>query len=132
MSNQRTLSDAVKVTARMMLALLLFRLGDLDPTSWHSRIRIASTLFSITFALAVTAVSAEEGTWIADENFAQVNVACSRVYTCVTGQDILHSDDTKVVTSGKKLVWGVCSADSKRRSNNASEERPDLPVAPPE
>jgi hypothetical protein len=56
-----------------------------------------------------TSALAEEGVWSADSQFAQVNVACSRRYTCGPGRDILHSGDTKIVSTAPKLVWGVCS-----------------------
>lgn len=53
---------------------------------------------------------ADDGVWQAASNFAQVNVACTRTYTCGPAKDIMHSADMKVVATDTKLVWGVCSA----------------------
>jgi hypothetical protein len=75
------------------------------------RINIAVMLsFLLSAATFGESALAEEGTWSADDQFAQVNVACSRRYTCGPGRDILHSADTKIVSTAPKLVWGVCSA----------------------
>lgn len=60
--------------------------------------------------LAARVSGAENGVWTPEPNFAQVNVACSRVYRCAPATDVLHSADTKVVSTSPKLVWGVCSA----------------------
>jgi hypothetical protein len=61
-------------------------------------------------AAPVGLVLADEGTWVADSEFAQVNVACSRRYICGPGKDVLHSADSKIVSAAPKLIWGVCSA----------------------
>jgi hypothetical protein len=53
---------------------------------------------------------AEDGVWSPTNTVAQVNVACTRVYLCTPGKDILHSSETKVTTTPPKLVFGVCSA----------------------
>jgi hypothetical protein len=53
---------------------------------------------------------AESGVWVADEQFAQINVACKRLYRCTTGQDILHDSNTVVRVTPPESVWGVCSA----------------------
>jgi hypothetical protein len=71
---------------------------------------VVGTVCAVFVQFGSGVASAESGQWIADSQFAQVNVACSRVYYCKPGQDILHSADTKVVTTPNKLVWGVCSA----------------------
>ena len=69
---------------------------------------LAAVVLATAFSEAT--VSAEPGTWLANSQFAQVNVACSRRYTCGPTKDILHSADTKIVSTAPKLVWGVCSA----------------------
>jgi hypothetical protein len=53
---------------------------------------------------------AETGAWQGADEFAQANVACTRVYYCRPTQDIVHSADTRIA-SDRTLVWGVCSAD---------------------
>ena len=57
-----------------------------------------------------SAILAEDGVWTPEDSFAQVNVFCTRVYTCGPVEDILHSEDTQVVSTPRKLVQGVCSA----------------------
>lgn len=53
---------------------------------------------------------ADDGVWQPEDSFAQLNVACTRVYHCTTGQDILHSADTKIIVLPPKVVLGICSA----------------------
>jgi hypothetical protein len=53
---------------------------------------------------------ADTGKWYPEEQFAQVNVACVRVYVCRPGIDILHGSDTKLEVSAPERMWGVCSA----------------------
>jgi hypothetical protein len=71
--------------------------------------RIAFLIFT-TGCFAVTAAIAEEGVWTTENTFAQFNVFCTRVYTCVPASDILHGSDTKVIVTSPKSVRGVCSA----------------------
>lgn len=68
-----------------------------------------------TFALIVSLVStpaaAEQGKWYENKEFIQLHTACTRVYSCTVGEDIIHSSDKKVVIlTDNKLVWGICSA----------------------
>jgi hypothetical protein len=65
---------------------------------------------SLTMVLASSAGLAEEGLWRAETAFSQVNVFCIMVYTCGPANDIMHSGDTKVVSTSPKVVRGVCSA----------------------
>jgi hypothetical protein len=60
--------------------------------------------------LTASSATADIGTWVANSDFAQINVFCTRVYKCVPAEDILHSSDSKVVTTDPVLVRGVCSA----------------------
>lgn len=59
---------------------------------------------------ATFSAQADEGVWSPDTNFAQVNSYCTRSYICGPREDILHSEDTKVIATSPKLVLGVCSA----------------------
>jgi hypothetical protein len=56
------------------------------------------------------AAFAEDGVWVPEDSFAQINAFCTRVYRCTPPQDILHGSDTKVVSTAPKLLTGVCSA----------------------
>ena len=71
--------------------------------------RLAISL-SFGMLLLPSAILADDGVWQAEESFAQVNVLCTRVYTCGPANDILHSEDTQVISTPPKLVSGVCSA----------------------
>jgi hypothetical protein len=53
---------------------------------------------------------AEEGVWTPNDDFAQINVFCTRVYKCGPSTDIVYGGDKKLVFSSPKLVQGVCSA----------------------
>ena len=53
---------------------------------------------------------AEQGVWVADDQFIQVNVACSRTYVCRPSTDILHDGNSRMVATSPILVWGICSA----------------------
>jgi hypothetical protein len=52
----------------------------------------------------------EDGIWSATDTVAQINVACTRVYTCGPASAIVYDARRKVVTTAPKLVFGVCSA----------------------
>ncbi len=54
--------------------------------------------------------SVQQGVWVKEDRFAQINVYCLQTWTCVPGKDVMHSADTKVVTTAPKSVRGVCSA----------------------
>lgn len=60
-------------------------------------------------ALAGESESKESGVWTPYDEFAQLHTACYRVYSCGPANDVLHSDDTKVVTTPPEVSWGVCS-----------------------
>ena len=55
---------------------------------------------------------AETGTWVADNNFGQVTMACTRTYTCRPPIDIVYDARLQLVSTPPALVWGVCSAGS--------------------
>ena len=57
------------------------------------------------------AAYAEEGVWTPYDNFAQLNVMCTRVYYCGPKDDVMYSADKKIVATANALVAGVCSAD---------------------
>lgn len=61
-------------------------------------------------AASVALASAESGVWTPASNFAQLNVACTRVYTCGPVGDVMRSADTRLVTTPPQTVWGVCAA----------------------
>jgi hypothetical protein len=69
-----------------------------------------AVVLSFPVALVAAGVAADEGTWRPEEPFAQVNVFCTRVYSCGPTYDILHSGETKVISTSPKAVPGVCSA----------------------
>lgn len=66
--------------------------------------------FCATVIALPTAAVAEDGVWVTEDSFAQVNAYCTRVYKCAPSRDVLHGSDTRLVLSSPKLVTGVCSA----------------------
>lgn len=73
--------------------------------------RMALGLFvSIVAVASFAPATAEDGVWTPDDNFSQVNVACTRVYTCGPISSVMYGDDKKLVSTAPKIVWGVCSA----------------------
>ena len=81
----------------------------------QANLNLLSSLVARTVVLiAVVATSAdatEKGIWVKSSlPAAQVNVACTQVWECSIGQDIVHSDDTYVWRTPNKLTVGVCSA----------------------
>lgn len=60
--------------------------------------------------LVINGARAETGAWTPASSFSQLNVACSRKYTCGPKEDVIYSADSKVVQTAPKTVWGVCSA----------------------
>lgn len=63
----------------------------------------------IVLAAGAAAGTKEAGVWTAYDEFAQLNAACYRVYSCGPATDVLHSDDTKVQVTPPQTSWGVCS-----------------------
>jgi len=59
--------------------------------------------------VAAAAAADDPGIWVPDDNFAQLNVFCSRVYRCTAGHPLMHSAETQVVFTPNELVTGVCS-----------------------
>lgn len=57
-----------------------------------------------------TVCLADSGTWVKQEEFAQINVFCQRLYICQPNQDLLIGSNSKLVTSPATTVRGVCSA----------------------
>jgi hypothetical protein len=60
-------------------------------------------------SLVPSGVIAEEGIWVPESNFAQVNVACIRTYTCTPKTDVMYGGEKKLVHSEPRLVTGVCN-----------------------
>jgi hypothetical protein len=75
-----------------------------------SLLHCASTICSALMSF-ISIAAAETGEWVPQESFAQVNIACTRVYFCQPMTDVLHSEDTKIMKTPNQLVWGICSAD---------------------
>src|ERR1700690_2061171 len=59
--------------------------------------------------LSVSLSAADEGTWIEEDHFAQVNLACIRVYNC-TAPSLIFSSNKKLVLTSPKVRIGVCIA----------------------
>ncbi|MBA8881093.1 hypothetical protein FHW16_004828 [Phyllobacterium myrsinacearum] len=72
--------------------------------------RRSAILISAVFALFPRSLFAEEGVWSPTNVIAQINLGCTRVYTCGPKEDVVHDGAHKVVGNGPKLVIGVCSA----------------------
>lgn len=64
----------------------------------------------LSIVLAPCGLRAEDGVWSPSSTVAQVNVACTRVYSCGPGSPIVYNANSKLVVSAPKLQWGVCSA----------------------
>jgi hypothetical protein len=77
---------------------------------WVTRCAASFGLCASTTFFMCTPGLGETGIWSSTDITAQVNVACTRVYTCGPAEDIMHSADQKIVATPRKLVWGVCSA----------------------
>lgn len=73
------------------------------------RVRLIGVALTVG-CLWTSASEAEDRVWVGEENFAQLNVACIRVYVCRPGQDILHSADTVLKLSEPQTQTGICSA----------------------
>lgn len=70
----------------------------------------AIIISAIITGLSIYPAFAEKGTWSTTDSFAQVNIACTRVYTCWPSETIMYDADSKIVIdTPNKLVWGVCS-----------------------
>lgn len=52
-------------------------------------------LFYLAIFLLPFRAIADDGIWIPEDSFAQVNVFCTRVYKCVPAIDVLHGSDIK-------------------------------------
>lgn len=75
------------------------------------RLRFLASVILLTAGVAMSA-HGEDGTWSPTDTTAQVNVACTRVYTCGPNQDVMYGGNKRLVATPNKLVWGVCSAGS--------------------
>src|SRR5450631_2551640 len=73
--------------------------------------RVLCYIMPFTF-VASTVCLADSGTWVKQEDFAQLNVFCQRLYICRPDQDILIGSGSKLVTTPATTVRGVCSAGS--------------------
>jgi hypothetical protein len=74
---------------------------------------IITLKLGILLSMLCTASSlADPGTWVAQSNFAQMNVFCQRLYTCETGKAVMFSADMRLVKSPPQTVRGVCVAGS--------------------
>ena len=72
--------------------------------------RIRAVLVMPVFGLFLSNLAvAGEGVWQAADEFTQVNIMCTRVYSCVPEEKLWIAGDTRLA-GDTQLVWGVCSA----------------------
>lgn len=71
--------------------------------------RIVVLLATSSIIAAASSVLADDGLWSASDDFAQVNLACFRVYTCGPASDIIYDENSRLVSTPPQTVWGVCS-----------------------
>ncbi len=76
-----------------------------------SEVDVRSLAFAVCLSVCtIWPAFAEDGVWTPTDTVAQVNVACTRVYTCGPAKPVMYGADKRLVATGNKLVWGVCSA----------------------
>lgn len=71
---------------------------------------IKAILATIIISTLPSAAFADEGIWEPATEFAQLSLACSRLYHCVPESALIYSGE-KMISGDKKIVFGVCSAD---------------------
>ena len=69
-------------------------------------------LIVVVSTLTSGSAQAESGVWSATNITAQVNVACTRVYTCGPAESVMYGSDKKLVSTSSQIVWGVCTTGS--------------------